>query len=213
MKNFEIEGLTPLMHMAQMDMWHSTPVSGAVETFDDGILAVKHGWVSLLMNTSDAGEWVFSYEVSVLNSKGGVEQTTIDVEALPDGQDWLKSFKVGDDTYYLSLVNPTEWQTGTNTIKAYISKKGSTSTVPYGLATETFTIDIDPRMPDMGGHTSPDNTPLTRQSDDSYQGIINLTMTGLWRIHLTVRDAEGNIVAGGDNLKDGRSSLFWDVTI
>jgi hypothetical protein len=38
-------------------------------------------------------------------------------------------------------------------------------------------------------------------------------MTGLWRIHLTVRDAQGNVVAGGDDQSDGYSSLYWDVTI
>jgi phosphoribosylamine-glycine ligase len=75
------------------------------------------------------------------------------------------------------------------------------------------TIEIDPRMPDMGSHTSPDNTPLVKQKDGSYQGNINLTMTGLWRIHLTVKDTKGNIVAGGDDLKDGFSSLYWDVTL
>ena len=74
-------------------------------------------------------------------------------------------------------------------------------------------MEIDPRMPDMGNHTSPDNTPLVKQQDGSYQGTINLTMTGLWRIHLTVKDAKGNVVAGGDNLSDGFSSLYWDVTI
>jgi hypothetical protein len=64
-------------------------------------------------------------------------------------------------------------------------------------------------MPDMGNHTSPDNTALVKQTDGSYQGTINLTMTGLWRIHLTVRKADGDIVAGGGEL----SSLYWDVTI
>jgi hypothetical protein len=68
-------------------------------------------------------------------------------------------------------------------------------------------------MPDMGNHTSPDNVKLTRQPDGSYKGIINLTMTGLWRIHLTVKDANGNVVGGGDDLKDGLSSLYWDVTL
>ena len=86
-------------------------------------------------------------------------------------------------------------------------------TLPYALATEQFTIETDPRMPDMGHHTSPDNTPLTLQTDGSYTGNINLTMTGLWRIHLTVRDAQGLVGAGGDNQADGYSSLFWDVTI
>ncbi|MBP5502144.1 MAG: hypothetical protein J6Y24_05065, partial [Bacteroidales bacterium] len=66
---------------------------------------------------------------------------------------------------------------------------------------------------DMGNHSSPNNTALTKQADGSYKGSINLTMTGLWRIHLTVKDSNGNVVAGGDTEKDGFSSLFWDVTI
>ena len=53
------------------------------------------------------------------------------------------------------------------------------------------------------------NTTAVIDADGSYLGTVNLTMTGLWRLHLTVRDAEGNIVAGGEEL----STLFWDVTI
>ncbi len=211
-KNFEISDLTPLMHMVKMDMYHSTPV-GAVESFDSGILAVKRGWVSFVMSTSDAGSWTLAYSATVLGAKGATEPIDITVNALPDGQAWLKSFKVGDDTYYLSVVNPTNWKTGANEIVAYVSKKSTPAKTPYALAAERFTIEIDPRMPDMGNHTSPDNTALTRQDDGSNRGTINLTMTGLWRIHLTVKDAEGNVVAGGDDLSDGYSSLFWDVTI
>ena len=113
----------------------------------------------------------------------------------------------------IKSVNPTDLKTGSNTLKAYVSRKSTPATTPYAIASESFRVDIDPRMPDMGNHTSPDNTPLTRQADGSYQGTVNLTMTGLWRIHFTVRDLQGNIVAGGDDLKDGYSSLFWDVTL
>lgn len=212
-KNFDITNVTPLMEMVKMGMKHSTPVAPAVTTFDETRLAVKHGWVSFLMNTSDSGTWAFSYDISVLGSKGGISDAAITVDALLEGQEWLKNFKVGDETYFLSLVNPTEWVTGTNTIQAYISKKSNPITTPYALANETFTVEIDPRMPDMGNHTSPDNVKLTKQADGSYKGSINLTMTGLWRIHLTVKDSKGNIVAGGDDLKDGFSSLYWDVTL
>lgn len=212
-KDFNITNVTPIMNMVKMNMFHSTPVSPAVEIFDDTRKAIKHGWVSFLMNTSEAGTWAFSYDIAVLGSKASVTDKAIVVNAIPDGQEWLKNFKVGDNTYYLSLVNPIDWKTGENVIQAYISKKSAPITTPYALATETFTVEIDPRMPDMGNHTSPDNTPLVKQKDGSYQGNINLTMTGLWRIHLTVKDAQGNIVAGGDDQKDGFSSLYWDVTL
>ena len=209
-KNFELTNITPIMYMVKMDKYHSTPTGPAAESFDNGILAVKRSWVSFLMNTSEAGSWTLSYDALVLGKEGKVEKKDIVVNALPDGQAWLKSFKVGDDNYFLSLVNPSDWKTGTNTIKAYISKKSDPITTPYALATETFTVEIDPRMPDMGNHTSPDNTPLVKQQDGSYQGTINLTMTGLWRIHLTVKDAKGNVVAGGE---EELSSLYWDVTL
>ena len=212
-KNFDVDDLSPQMLMVKMNMKHSTPVGGSAESFDENRLAVKRTWVSFVMNTSEAGSWTLGYHASVLGSTGSIEVADITVAELPEGQQWLKSFKAGGDTYYLSLVNPTDWTTGTNAIRTYVSKKSTEATVPYALASGPFTIDIDPRMPDMGNHTSPDNVALTRQTDGSYQGAINLTMTGRWRIHLTIRDGEGNVVAGGDDLADGYSSLYWEVTI
>ena len=208
-KDLTVTSNTPLMYMSKMNMYHSTPVSDKSRIVNYDYLAVKRVWVSFLMNSSENGSWTYSYEVDVLGKSGGVEKKDIVVNELPEGQVWLKSFKVGDDTFFLSLVNPTDWKTGTNEIRAYVSKKSNPITTPYALASETFTVDIDPRMPDMGNHTSPNNTPLTKQEDGSYQGTINLTMTGLWRIHLKVKDSEGNIVAGGEE----GSTLFWDVTI
>lgn len=212
-KNFVISDLTPQMYMVKMDKCHSTPVSSGVTSFNDNYLAVKRGWISFLMGSGDMGSWTLSYAVSVLGSKGHLEKTAVTVDALPEGQDWVKSFKLDNQTYYLSLVNPTGWAVGGNEIVAYVSQQSAQGTAPYGLAEKTFSVDIDPRMPDMGNHTSPDNRSLTRSGDGSYKGFINLTMTGLWRIHLTVRDAQGNIVAGGDNLNNGYSSLYWDVKI
>lgn len=212
-KDFVIDGVNPTMLMTKMNMLHSTPAAATAISFNDNYPAVRRTWVSFVMPTSDAGSWTLSYNVKILGSEGGITEKAITVNDLPAGQEWVKSFKIGSDTYYLSLVNPGNWKTGSNTIQAYVSKKGSEATKAYPLATEKFTIDIDPRMPDMGNHTSPNNTPLTLQSDGSYQGTINLTMTGLWRIHLTVKNAQGEVIAGGDDLKDGFSSLFWDVTL
>ena len=208
-KDLTVTSNTPLMYMSKMNKYHSTPVSDKSRIVNYDYLAVKRVWVSFLMNSSENGSWTYSYEVDVLGKSGGVEKKDIVVNALPDGQVWLKSFKVGDDNFFLSLVNPTDWKTGTNDIRAYISKKSDPITTPYALASETFTVEIDPRMPDMGNHTSPNNTPLVKQEDGSYLGTINLTMTGLWRIHLKVKDAEGNVVAGGED----ESTLYWDVTI
>ena len=212
-KNFDIKGITPIMLMVKMGMKHSTPVSAGVESFNNDYLAVKRAWVSFIMSTSDAGSWTLKYDYSVLGSEGSISETDVTVNDLPADQQWLKSFKVGNDTYYLSLVNPLDWKTGKNAIVAYVSKKNTPATTPYSLAQEQFVVEIDPRMPDMGNHTSPDNVALTLQADGSYQGTVNLTMTGRWRIHLTVNTTEGDVVAGGDNLSEGFSSLYFEVTI
>ena len=212
-KNYEISGFTPHMLMVKMSMKHSTPVGAGAESFDNNYLAVKRGWISFVMSSSENGSWTLAYNYSVLGSKGTTDEKDITVDALPDGQQWLKSFKVGNDTYYLTLVNPTDYKTGKNSIQAYVSKKSTPATTPYALASEQFVIEIDPRMPDMGNHTSPGNEALQLQADGSYLGNVNLTMTGRWRIHLTIKDKDGNVVAGGDNLSDGFSSLYWEVTI
>ena len=212
-KDFQISNVTPLMYMSAMKMEHSTPVATNVEEADEAYKAVRHGWISFVMSSSEKGSWSLSYDIHVLKTEDKVERQAITVDALPDGQKWLNSFKIGTDVYHISLVNPNEWQTGTNTIKAYITKKNSVITTPWTPTDKKFTVEFTPTMPDMGNHTSPDNTPLLQQADNSYAGTINLTMTGLWRIHLTVKDAEGNIVAGGDDLSDGFSSLYFDVTI
>lgn len=212
-KNFNLKDITPLMHMVKMDMYHSTPASEGVESFNDAYLAVKRGWISFLMETSEAGTWQLSYTAEVLGKTATLDNADINIAALPEGQEWLKSFKIDNATYFISLANAEDLKTGTNTLKAYISRKGDDITKHYPLATEKFTVDIVPTMPDMGNHTSPDNSPLLQQEDGSYQGTLNLTMTGLWRIHLTVKDSGGNIVAGGDELSDGFSSLYLDITI
>ena len=208
-KDFSITGLTPLMLMTKMKMEHSTPVSGSAEVFNDNFPAIKRAWVSFIMSSGESGSWTLSYHVDVLGGKGDVNKAGITVDALPDGQAWLKSFKYNDTTYYLTLVNPHAFQTGINTIQAYVSKQSADKKVPYALADEKFTIEIYPTMPDMGNHTSPNNEPLTLQKDGSYQGKLNLSMTGVWDIHLNVKDAEGNTVAGGEELSD----LYWTINI
>lgn len=212
-KDFRITDLTPLMNMHKTGVAHSAPTGGEAKTYDTNRPALKRSWVSLPMPTSEGGSWTLSYAASVLSSAKEAITSDVNVSALPDGQAWVRSFKLAGVTHYLTLADPTKWQTGENEVKAYVSVVPSDKTQPFALSTETFTIEIDPRMPDMGNHTSPANEALTRQPDGSYSGRISLTMTGLWRIHLTVRNQNGDIVAGGDSLSDGFSSLFWEVTI
>lgn len=212
-RDFDISDITPVMTMTKMGMQHSTPTGTKAVIHDPTFPAVRRAWVSFLMSSNDGGFWELSYKASSQNQSISHPATKITVDALASGLAWLKSFKVGDNTYYLSLVNPNNFQTGINTIQAYVSKQSTDKTKPYLPADETFTIEITPTMPDMGDHSSPNNEPLTLQESGIYEGKLNLSMTGLWNIHLVVKDKDGNIVAGADNDTSGYSSLYWTITI
>lgn len=208
-RDFSVTDITPLMTMTAMGMQHSTPIGGDAEQYDATFPAVRRAWVSFLMSSGESGYWELSYKVSTQGLSAVHKASLLTVDAQASGRVWLKSFKVGSATYYLTLVDPTDYQVGVNTIKAYISRQGSDKKQPYALSSEQFSVEIYPTMPDMGNHTSPNNEPLTLQPDGSYEGKLNLTMTGEWDIHLNVKDSEGNTVAGGEALSD----LYWKVTL
>lgn len=200
-KDFTISDLSPLMDMGMMK--HSTPIANQFDQIES--FPIFHTWVAPLM----AGEWTMPFSYRIKDINGSLSGEIISIESAPSGQVWIKSFKWNDVTYYLTLARPHDLKTGVNIISAYISKKGDDGTLPYLPASEVFTIDVYPTMPDMGNHTSPNNESLKLQEDGSYQGKLNLTMTGVWDIHLHVKDADGNTVAGGEELSD----LYWTISI
>lgn len=200
-KDFAISDLSPLMDMGMMQ--HSTPIATQFDQIES--FPIYHTWVAPLM----AGEWTLPFSYRIKDESGTLPGGPVTIEAAPEGQAWIKSFKWNGAIYYLTLASPQDLKTGVNTLRAYISKKADDATQPYLPASEEFTVDIYPTMPDMGNHTSPNNEPLTLQKDGSYQGQLNLTMTGVWDIHLHVKDAIGNTVAGGEEL----SELYWTIVI
>lgn len=200
-KDFEVTALSPLMDMGMMV--HSTPIADKYDQIES--YPIFHTWVAPLM----AGEWTLPISYRIKDLSGTLPGAPVTIDPTPGGQVWLKSFKWNDQTYYLVLSNPQDLKTGVNKVSAYVSKKGDNSALPHLPSTEVFTIDIYPTMPDMGNHTSPNNEALQPQDDGSYQGKLNLTMTGVWDIHLHVKDASGKTVAGGEGL----SELYWTISI
>ena len=92
------------------------------------------------------------------------------------------------------MVNPKAPKVGRNDISAYLYKKIDRYTF---IPVPNFTIGIDPRMPDMDNHTSPGNVNLTYDSTTGlYNGKLNLTMTGYWKINLIVRDSSNTVIKG-----------------
>jgi hypothetical protein len=67
---------------------------------------------------------------------------------------------------------------------------------------ENYTVEIVPEMPSMG-HGSPNNVDPTHSADGHYEGQVNFTMTGLWRINLNIMD--------GSTVLD--STSYFEVTL
>lgn len=214
-KDVTFTDVTPLMTMAAMNnMQHSTPVGSLKQV--TGWIPVFHTWVSFLMPTDVEGgnTWDLSFHYRIQELEGDFTATDLPVAALSTDDAVVKSFKAGNQTYFLTLANPTELKTGVNEVTAYISQKPSDLKTPYPAAKEHFTIEVTPTMPDMGNHTSPNNVPLTyNTSRGAYVGQVNLTMTGRWNLHLVVKDSEGNIVAGDTTDDSGASALYWSIQI
>lgn len=55
-------------------------------------------------------------------------------------------------------------------------------------------IEIEPEMPSMG-HGSPNNVNPVFSNNGTYQGKVNFTMTGLWKISLKVKKKDGTLLS------------------
>lgn len=77
---------------------------------------------------------------------------------------------------------------------------------------DNFKIIIDPRMPGMGNHGSPNNVDLTQTTDKVYRGKLSLTMTGYWKINLQLADATSKVLKGEavTNENEG-SSIYFEL--
>lgn len=214
-KDVEFYDITPLMTMGKMNnMQHGTPV-GTPKRITSWI-PVFRTWVAFLMPTDAESQnsWDLSFGYRIQEQQGTFNLANLQVAAVNDGTVTIKSFKVGDKTYFATLAGASSLKTGVNSITAYVSEKPDPITQAYPAAEQKFTIEVTPSMPDMGNHTSPDNVPLTySESKGAYTGSINLTMTGLWNLHLVIKDEEGNIVAGDTNDESGYSNIYWSVSI
>lgn len=108
------------------------------------------------------------------------------------------------------MVNPSNPKVGINDMQAMLFKMESMSSYP---SVDNFTVRIDPRMPSMGNHGSPNNVDLVQtNSSGAYNGKLSLTMTGYWKINLQVLD-ENQTVLKGEEVTTAveASSIFFEV--
>ncbi|MBT3342301.1 MAG: hypothetical protein HN712_10965 [Gemmatimonadetes bacterium] len=175
--------LMPMMHM-QMDdgmMSHSAPTEPpeTMEADEDGCFENP---VVLTM----PGSWELQVMFSEADGKQGSVTFDLEVEA---GDRLLRL--TGDDgsPYFIALVEPYEMTVGRLDMELAIFTKETMMSFP---AVTDLQIGMEPTMPSMG-HGSPGNEDPLHEGDGHYEGEVNFTMTGEWRIDLTLTRGDATV--------------------
>lgn len=193
----------PVMHM--MNMSHSCPYSSI--TKKENAPSTYAGYIVFQMAGNDMEHWELSLDYSI-NGTAYTAKAQIEVTAAP--KRIVESFVASDGKrYILAMVEPTKPIVGINDMKAVVYRM---ETIMKFIPVEDYSVKIDPRMPGMGNHGSPNNIDLASVSKGMYQGKLSLTMTGYWKINLQLSDTQKNIIKGEEVTDTNESSkIYFEV--
>ena len=107
-------------------------------------------------------------------------------------------------------MSPMDPEVKVNDMSAGLYKMENMMTFPQ---VEGFKIVLDPRMPSMGNHTSPNNEDLVfDNATDCYTGKLSLTMTGYWMLNLQLLNENGEVLKGEEVTDENEaSSLYFEI--
>lgn len=164
----------------------------------------------LFQMASDGKENYWELEIQ-FQHRGQTVVVSKKVDVFPSKHQTIQSFKGSDNkNYVIALIAPNSPKIGINDMKTALFKMESMDSFTM---VNQYKIQIDPRMPSMQNHSSPNNVHLTQSIGDLlYHGKLSLTMTGYWKINLQLLDASGNLIKG-EAIDDTTlsSSLFFEL--
>lgn len=194
----------PVMHMTEM--MHSCPKSNVSKTEN---ASVYSGYVIFQMPGNVDEYWELGLEYTV-NGKTFNATERIDVMTPADGKKTVDSFMGSDDSRYIVAMMPFVPEVKLNDFSAMVFKMESMMSFPV---VENYTIGIDPRMPGMGNHSSPNNVDLVYDTTAKiYKGRLSLTMTGYWKINLELINDSDEVLKGENITEENESSsLFFEI--
>lgn len=202
-KNADVAWL-PLMKMTSMS--HACPRSAITKPSGDNLF--YSGYIVFQMPQNESETWTLKFDYS-LNGQAYTVTTPIDV---PQSSKKTVSSFVGADSsrYIVALVEPRTPKVGQNAMMAGVWKMADMMTFPV---VNGYTVKIDPRMPGMGNHSSPNNVHLSQEaSGNFYTGKVSLTMTGYWKINLQLVNAENAVLKGEEvTAATPESSLYFEL--
>ncbi len=195
----------PMMHMESMS--HSGPHSVLQNTEDN---TVYKGFIVFQMGGNATDYWELTLNYKFNGQEVRITQR-ISVVQPADGFRKIQVFTGSDDIrYILAFVNPKNPQVAINDFQAVLHKMEDMMTFPV---VENYKITVDPRMPSMGNHTSPNNEDMVYHSTTKmYEGKLSLTMTGYWKINMKLLNGDGETLKGEDVTEaHPESSLYFEL--
>lgn len=137
-----------------------------------------------------AGMW--QLEMSFHNHKVDLEGNgSLDFNVVNPASALVKVFTVAADDsskIIVTMLNPTNPKMGLNNFEITIHKMADMMNF---VPVKDYSVEINPTMPSMG-HGSPNNVNPIYADNGHYVGVVNFTMSGLWRVALTLK--KNNVV-------------------
>lgn len=194
----------PVMHMT--DKMHSCPNSEIKKV--EGMQTTYKGYVVFQMASMGNEGWTLTLNYNI-DGVNYVAESQVEVIA---SEKRVVSVFMGEDgtKYVLALKDPLNPEVKVNDISAGLFKMESMMNFPI---VENYSIELDPRMPSMGNHSSPNNENLLYNNQDKvYKGKLSLTMTGYWKLNLRLMDENNELIKGELVTEDNESSsLYFEI--
>jgi len=193
----------PKMHMTSMT--HSCPMSSISRTPLKETL--YNGYIVFQMAQNATEYWDLQVDYTI-DEVAYSATAVIDVPASTKQR--VTTFTGSDNVrYILALVDPSDPKVAINDVTFGLFKMQSMMSFPV---VDDYTVKIDPRMPSMGNHGSPNNVNLTQSDDNLYHGKLSLTMTGYWKINLQLLNASGEVLKGEEITESvTASSIYFEL--
>jgi hypothetical protein len=193
----------PLMHMAMMQ--HSCPRS-EVEKKDKKTVYEGDIIFQMAQNETEFWEITITYEINNI-----IYSASDKISVSGSAKRTVNSFKGSDgNSYVIAYITPSSPKVALNDMTVGLYKMQDMMTFP---SVNHYKIKIDPRMPSMGNHGSPNNTDLVQtETNGFYKGNLSLTMTGYWKINLQVLNADDEALKGeAVTTENTVSSLYFEI--
>jgi len=194
----------PMMQMPTMQ--HSSPKSEITKSADKK--TVYEGFIIYQMTNLDGSGWSITLDYTI---DGTAYSASDDIVVLQTEKQTSTSFMGSDESrYIIALIEPNDPKIAINDLKLGLFKMENMMTFPV---VENYSITLDPRMPGMGNHSSPNNTDLSFNTEDHmYHGDLSLTMTGYWVLNLKLLNTQNEVLKGEDVTENNeQSSLYLEL--